>query len=189
MRPKLITNKKLKDAICTPIVSNAIVSSEGIANGRGIPVVVVAPDENHIIDNIISTHQSIPSGHVSSQWASSVDQSTIYLILDFSDPVANKVIIAFDIIKYGIIVDQIIFSQCLYLMTGTPGMHFSENTEKPRIILEVPSEDFKDSWGKIYKEKYSGFLQKKYHISQKKAKNIFDEMQKELNELKTLRMK
>ena len=91
---------EIEGPIETSIVSSALIASIGIANGRNIPLVIVSPDCNHIIEDTISLHNEVQSGHTSSQWASSLNKDVIYLILKFSDPVTNKIIISFDVIKY-----------------------------------------------------------------------------------------
>lgn len=170
-------------------VTSALISSTGVANGRNIPVVIVKTDPKNVIDDIISIHETIPCGHCDSQWGMTVDRKKVLLSLEFKDPIECKFLIAFDFLKYAAVVDQIIYSQCMYLMTGTPGMKLSENLDKDRILLEIPSESFSEEWERIYRKEYVKYLRQKYQISRKESIEIFDKLKKELNDIKTLRLK
>lgn len=179
---------KTDDIIAT--VSNiAALSSVGVANGRTIPVIILQPDEEHKIDAIINAHSGIPGGNCESQWGCTYDFNKILLRLEFTEPLAVKIIIPLDIIQNGAIIDQIIHTQCLFLMTGNPGMKLSQNLHKERILLEVPSREFADEWRKLYKKKYCKYLKKKHHISDKAAREVFDKLQEEFNCIKKMRIK
>ena len=111
------------------------------------------------------------------------------LHLEFTEPIAVKIIIPLEIIRNGATIDQIIHTQCLYLMTGNPEMKLSQNLCKERILLEVPSREFTDEWRKLYKKKYCKHLRKTHHISAKAAEEVFDKLQDEFSWIKKMRMK
>lgn len=177
------------EAIIAQVVNTAALSSRGVANGRNVPVVILHPDEESKIDSLISVHSGIPNGNCKSQWGCTFNRNTIFLHLEFTNPIAAKIIIPFDTIKNGLTIDQIIYAQCLYLMTGESGTSFSQNLNKERILLEVPSREFANEWKRIFKKKYCSHLKKTLHISRKTAECVFDKMQFELNYVTKLRVK
>lgn len=177
------------DTIIATVVNIAALSSVGVANGRTIPVVILQPDEDHKIDAVINAHSGISGGNCESQWGCTYDRNTILLHLEFTEPLAVKIIIPLDIIQNGATIDQIIHTQCLFLMTGNPGMKLSQNLHKERILLEVPSREFAEEWGKLYKKKYCKHLRKTYHISDKAAREVFDKFQEEFSWIKKSRIK
>ena len=177
------------DDIIATVVNTAALSVVGVANGRTVPVVILQPDDENKTDAVITAHSGISEGNCESQWGCSYDRNTILLHLEFTEPVALKIIIPLDIIHNGATIDQIIHTQCLYLMTGNPGMKLSQNLRKERILLEVPSREFADEWRKLYKKKYCKHLRKTHHISSKAAEEVFDKLQDEFSCIKKLRMK
>lgn len=174
--------------IIAKVSGSAAISVVGVANGRTIPVIIVLPDKENKIDAIINAHCGISAGDCESQWGCTFDHNVILLFLEFKNPVEARVIIPLDIIEYGAIIDQIIHMQCLYLMTGELGMKLSQNLEKGKILLEIPSRDFANEWNKLYKKKYCKYLRKTYHISRETAEDIFEKIQEEFSCIKKLRM-
>jgi hypothetical protein len=181
--------KSKKDDIRTEVVASAAIANVGVANGRNIPVVIVEDDLDGKISNLITTHEAVANGSCSSQWGMTEGNEYAILVLSFITPVEQKLILFFDVIKYGIIVNQILYSKCMYLMTGDRETKFSQHLSSPRILLEVPCDDFEKEWKKIYKKEYVKYLQKEYKLSKKVAEKVFDEMHDQMDTVKKLRMK
>lgn len=178
-----------EDDILTTVVNTGALSAYGVANGRTVPVVILQTDREKKIDAAINAHIGISNGNCDSQWGRTCDGNKILLRLEFTVPVAITLIIPFDIISNGATIDQIIHTQCLYLMTGDPGMKLSQNLHKERILLEIPSREFVDEWRRLYKKKYCKHLKKTYHISSSAAEEVFEKIQSEFSCVKKLRMK
>ena len=187
MKKKEKVNKEGR--IVTKVVGTAAVSSVGIVRGKNIPVAIVESDNEGVIDHLISIHKSINSGECRSHWGL-VDKKYVVLILNFSVPMEQELALLFDIVKQGIVVDQIMNTNCLHIMTGKSGDKLSENMDKPRILVEITSVGFEKIWEKTFCNEYSKHLKKKYHLSCKQAKEIFEEMRKQINTLqKDLQLK
>lgn len=187
---RMFKNKKNKtEDIRTEVVASAAIANVGVANGRNIPVVIVEDDVDAKISNLIATHEAVVNGSCSSQWGMTEGNEYAILILSFSTPVEEKVILFFDVIKYGILVNQILYSKCMYLMTGDKETKFSQNLTSPRILLEVPCDDFEKEWKKIYKKEYVKHLKKEYKLPKKVAEEVFDEIHDQMDIIKKLRMK
>lgn len=84
---------KTKDEdVIVKVVSTATIASQGVANGRNVPVVIVEPDTDGYINKMISIHETVNSGFFNSQWAVSRDNSNVMLFLSFSSPIEKKII-------------------------------------------------------------------------------------------------
>jgi len=175
------------DLILT-VVSSATVASEAVANGRNVPVVFVKSDENHKIDEIVKIHRNIKDGNCQFVWGTTEDNKYVLLRVDFENPVQQRVAIMFDIIKYGFFVDHILYAQCFWLMVGDEGCKLSDRMDQDRIFMEIPCDEFKLIWQPLFRTIFSKHLKAKHGFSMKTAYEIFDNMSKELEVLKKLRM-
>lgn len=180
--------KAKKSDILTNVVATATIASTGIANGRNIPVIIVKSDIDNKIDELIKIHQFVKNGCCESLWAVTNGYEYAMLILSFSSPIEQRIILFFDIIKQGLSVDQILYTKCMYLMTGDEDTRLSLNIDKPRLFLEVTCEGVSANWDTIYRKKYTKYLKNKYNINQKEAETIFNKIRDENNIIKTIRM-
>ena len=170
------------------VMASATIASAHIANGRNIPVVFVEADEIGKMENIINVHETIKEGSCESLWGITKDKKNAVLIIDFKEPVEQRVILIFDIIKFGIVVNQILYAQCLLLMIGGENSKISLCLDSKRIFVEVPVDEFKPIWEKIFRKKYAKYLKKKHNLSRKASYEIFDKMIEEFEIVKTIRM-
>lgn len=81
------------DDIIATVVNTAALSVVGVANGRTVPVVILQPDEENKIDAVITAHSGISEGNCESQWGCTYDRNTILLHLEFTEPVAVKIMV------------------------------------------------------------------------------------------------
>ena len=176
------------DDIRLPVVASAAITCVGVANGRTIPVVFVSPDEKNIINNIIDMHETIQEGNCLSTWGLTHDKKYVILSLDFQNPISQKVFVFFEIIKFGIVVEQIMYSQCTFLTVGNENSKLSSSMDQKRILIDLDCDDFKDIWSKTFKEVYSKHLRKKHNMSKKQSFRIFDKMLQEWDIFKKLRL-
>lgn len=151
MKKRVRIKAKSSDLILR-VSASAAIASAGIANGRNVPVIFVESDEQNRIDNIITMHETIKEGNCESSWGVTDDGKNAILILDFKNPIEQKVILLFDIIKFGILVNQILYAQCLWLMVGTESSKLSLCFDDKRIFIEVPIDTFETDWNEIYRK-------------------------------------
>lgn len=170
------------------VTASSAIASVGVANGRNIPVVFVPSDDDKKIDNIVSLHENIKEGTCFTSWGITADKKFAVLHLDFQVPVKQKVILFFDIIKFGIVVEQIMHSQCMFLTIGDEASKLSLCMGNKRILIDVCCDEFKDEWSDIFREEYAKHLKKKYKFSKKDALECFDKILKEWDILKKFRM-
>ncbi|MBR0963374.1 hypothetical protein JQ554_04595 [Bradyrhizobium diazoefficiens] len=134
-----------------PIAADAAIAAGFIGEGRLIPLLILDTTERPDIEEFIRIHQYVRAGDVQSQWATIEDGSgDIGLLLIFEKPVALTVLIVFDIAARGVLVDQIIRTKGLYIQAGRTGDRFIHDTERPKVILELPDTGFGRAWEEIF---------------------------------------
>ena len=180
--------KAESDEIRLLVAASSTISTVGVANGRNIPVIFVPSDENKKIDSIISFHKNISEGNCISNWGLTSNNQFVILCLDFQDPIKQKVILFFDIIKFGIVVEQVMHSQCLFLTIGDETSRLSLCMEQERLLVDVYCDDFKPIWNETFKKKYSQHLRKKYNVSKKQSIEMFEKILSEWDIIKKLRI-
>ncbi len=178
------------EKIPVPIVSDAAMASRDIADGKLIPLVIIDTTSRPDIEDLIKAHRSLGPGDANSSWGRlSKNKNLINLILEFKKPSRCVLILEFDIIKQGIIIDQIVITKGLYIQYGREGDRFSSTVDHPRIFVEIPSSGFREEWNKVFHNalEKDGKINKK--MSRSEAKEYSKSVIKELRKFGRMRMK
>jgi hypothetical protein len=134
-----------------PIVADAAIATEQMGEGRLIPLVIVDTTDRLDLEEFIRIHQYVTSGDVESQWATLEDSSgRVALLLTFKRPMEMMAVLAFDPVKQGGLVDQIIHTKGLYIQAGRQGDRLIKNPDAPKVIVEIPDAGFGDVWNEIF---------------------------------------
>jgi hypothetical protein len=140
------------------IVGDGSIANVNFADGRLIPVLIIDTSTRPDIVDLVKAQEEQPPGDVKSIWGRvSKSKRFISLILDFERPSHAVVILEFDIIKQGILVESILTVQALYLQPGQPGDKVSSTRSTSSIIAEIPDAGFREVWNKLFQselEKY-----------------------------------
>lgn len=182
-KKEILLNHKA-EAESVPIVSDAGVATQGTADGRIIPVIILDTSLRPDIDDMVKAHKLIDAGDAKSVWSvpSRLNINKITLVLTFIKPSRCVILIQFDIVKQGGVVDQIIQAQGVYIQPGKKGDRLSSTIDNDRILVEVPSKHFRKEWDKIlHKALVKDF--KKKGLSRNDAKNASNSFIKEWREL------
>lgn len=132
------------------LVSDALVATATIADGRLIPVLLVDTSSRPDIEDLIKVHKYIRPGDVRSHWAKfSRKQNTVNLILCFERPSKCIAVLEFDILKQGGIVDRIVLSKALYLQCAKEGERLLGTLDRAKLLVEVPSKQFQPDWNNM----------------------------------------
>lgn len=172
-----------------PIVSDAAVATRGVADGRMIPVLIIDTSNRPDIEDMIRAHEHLGSGDVTSGWwlPSRFDKSRVGLILTVTKPSRCVIILEFGLPRQGGVVDQIINAQGVYLLPGKKGDRFSSTMEKGRLLIEVPSRDFRKEWDRIFRKAlYRDF--KKGGLGRQKANLATEKFLQTWRQLSAIRM-
>ncbi len=129
------------------IVGNAGISTKGVGDGRMLPLLILDATARPDIHELVRVHAVIQSGDVDSAWLKTAgDIPDIFLHLLFRRPVETSVLLKFDIVKEGVLVDQILTTKAFYLQAGRPGDRFLNTQNAGSIIVEVPATDAMQDW-------------------------------------------
>ena len=182
-----IRNRAEKEPV--PIVSDGIIAMRGIADGRIIPVLIIDTSLRADIEDMIRAHKHLGAGDVESSWSisSRFNVDKISLILTVLKPSRCVIILEFNIVRQGGVVDQIIHAQGVYIQPGKEGDRLSTTIEHERILLEVPSRHFRDEWSKILHKALSKDFKRK-GLSRSDSKNAATSFIKEWREFGSKRM-
>lgn len=188
-RRKPIPLRHMDEAKPVPIVSDALMATCGLADGRLIPLFILDTSERPDIDDMIQAHRHLGGGDVRSAWGrpARFEKSKIRLILTVVKPSQCVTILEFDVARQGGVVDQIVQAQGLYLQGGRPGDRLASTLDNDRILVEVPSREFRPEWEHIHRkvliEDY-----RHHGLSRSEAKNAADSFLKTWRELTSKRM-
>ncbi len=133
------------------IVSDAALATVNVGDGRLIPLVIIDSSERPDIEELVRVHEYLPPGDVKVQWGGLENTpDNIALVLRFVRPVEALLVLDFDILKQGVIVDQILLSQALYLQPGREGDRLKNSFDAKRILIEVPETGFSKTWKEMF---------------------------------------
>src|SRR4051812_2720990 len=102
-----------------PIVGDAALAQGSIAEGRIIPVVIIDAVARPDLAEFVRVHSTSGPGDVISRWGQlSRDSDRVALMLRFTKPAEVSAALEFEIVRQGIMVDQILTSKALYIQPG-----------------------------------------------------------------------
>jgi len=182
-----IRNRAEKEPV--PIVSDAAVATRGTADGRIIPVLIIDTSFRPDIEDMIRAHKHIGAGDAKSAWSipSRFNIDRISLILTVLKPSQCVIIVEFNIVRQGGVVDQIIHAQGVYIQPGKEGDRLSTTIDNDRILVEVPSRHFRNEWNKILHKALSKDFKRK-GLSKSDSKNAATSFINEWREFGSKRM-
>lgn len=123
------------------IIRDAIMWREEYVQGRAIPVIIIDSSEREDIKNLFALHQSLNRyGNVSHTWMiSKTSPLRIFLSLRFLDPVETSIFLEFNLPSQNMLIDLILYSECLLLQASSPEPPIP--SAGPQIFIEVLRED------------------------------------------------
>ena len=126
-----------------PIVGDGTVATAAQTYGRNIPVLILDTSSRPDIETMVRAHGELGPGDATSGWSFKPRHrfgfASPTLVLRFTKPSQCLVMIEFDLEKQGILVDQILWAQGVYLQPGRPGDRLASTIDNPRILVEVPA--------------------------------------------------
>lgn len=135
----------------TRIINDAAVAALGVAEGRLIPLLIIDSVERPDIEELVRVHEHLPPGDVKIQWSQlKNDSDGIAMLIRFTRPAEVFLMLYFDIVRQGGLVDQILSSRALYLQPGRNGDRLSNTLGAKRLLIEVPETGFSKPWDEIF---------------------------------------
>lgn len=146
--------KTERDKAPLRIVSDGAIATGVIGDGRLIPVLVLDTTKRRDVDELIRVHQHFGPGDVVCMWGSITgSDDRVCLVLNFTRPTVTTIVLEFDVLKQGGVVDQIVTSHAVYLQSSRDGDHVSTALHRPKILVEVPDTGFFPIWDRILKRR------------------------------------
>jgi hypothetical protein len=143
------------------IVRDAVIATAAVGNGQLIPLLILDTTNRPDVERMIDLHLHVPPGDVKSTWGKKRrNRDEVFLLLQFSRPSELTLVIPFDLVKYGGLVDRILQAKAVYLQPGKPGDRFDPTLEAPGILIEV-GVDFGGNWDTIINKALTRDLRKK----------------------------
>lgn len=176
------------EGIPVSIVADAAVASQGVREGKLIPLLIIACSDRPDISELVRVHQHLPPGDVECQWGQRQGtKGKIALFLKFIRPSEIFVVLEFDIERQGGLVDQILRAGALYIQPGQIGDRLITTTDNPKILIHIPDTGFHSEWEKIFmKQLTEGF--KRRGLKGSKAKEAALMFLKEWRKLGKIQM-
>ncbi len=171
------------------IVADAAIATTILGEGRLIPLVILDTSDRPDVEELIRVHQHLPPGDAECQWGT-LDRfkQKVALLLTFKRPAEMVVILEFDIVKQGILVDQALIAKGIYLQSGRDGDRFITNPDAPKILVEIPDTGFHDFWNRVFHDHIMKRMRKR-GLGRKQAKEAATEVIKEMREFGQFRLR
>ncbi len=180
---KLLVRNYERDYVRVANIS--LISSIGIADGKMLPVIFLDCSNRPDIEDLLINHSKLKDnyGKINTLFGrkSYIDNKFLYLVMMFKIPYECNVIAEFDINQHAAGIDLLVKNQVCYIQSNSKGNRIAETMNEPRVIIEVPSDQFTDEWEKIYfKVTTKRFTKKGYKKEKAKelARNMITELRK-----------
>jgi hypothetical protein len=172
------------------IVADAAISTQGTHGGRMLPVLLLDTSDRPDMEGFILIHQAYGPGDVKVQWGQVEGrEGTVALFLTFIRPMELFMVLEFDIVRQGILVEQALTGQGIYL-TKAEGNddRLMKNLDRPKVIVEVGDTGF----GKIWNDLFHKHLAKDFRdsgLSRSDSRRAARSAIEELRKFGSLRMR
>jgi len=143
-----------REAQLVLIVSDALLGTVAVSDGRMVPVLILDTTDRPDIDDLVRAHKVFQSGDSRSMlgFPSRWRHKTVCLGINFVRPQTCGIYLEFDIVSQGAIVEQIVHNELLYIQPGRPGDRLKHNVDAPRILVEVPFREMAGVWDIAWRE-------------------------------------
>jgi hypothetical protein len=178
-----------RDAQVVSVLRDASIGTVGISDGRLVAVVVVDTTSRPDIEDLVRMHEHLRMGDSTSvlgfptRWK----HKTVCLGINFTQPYSCGIYLEFDILSQGVVVDQIVRNEMLYIQPGRPGDGVIHDYEAPKILVELPFRNFAAVWDLAWRDALQRDFRKK-GLSRRKAGETARDITAELREIYSKRV-
>jgi hypothetical protein len=177
------------EAIPVAIVADATIASRGTVEGRLIPLLILDTSARPDIVELVRISGTQPPGDVRCQWGQIVgNDDSVSLILSFERPAELFMVLQFEIVRQGILVDQILNSHAVYIQPGKKGDRYITTIDNQRILIEVPDTHFQSEWDRLFLKHLVQDMRKN-GLQRQQAKQAARSLIEELRQFGKFRMK
>jgi hypothetical protein len=120
-------------------------------DGKLIPLVVLDTNERPDIDLLFASYTPETAGDVAIQWGrrDGAAKGTVTLNIQFIVPVRQFLMLDFEIVRQGLVVDGILRTRELYLQGVRSGGDAATQVQSPRVRVVVPDTKFDGIWEEL----------------------------------------
>ncbi|MET8361908.1 hypothetical protein [Micromonospora sp. NPDC005171] len=155
-----------------PVVADAALAGPA-ADGRMVPLVVIDTTSRPDLDELVRLHRHLPAGDVTYRWGQGErDEDFVALSLWFVRPIEARAVLTFSIGREGMIVDNALNSRAIYLQPGRPGDRLKHDPDRPKILIEVPDDDFRERWEDIVVRRLVKVIRRKSRMPREEARRL-----------------
>jgi hypothetical protein len=156
-----------------------------------LPLLLLDISDRPDIKELIRVHESLGPGDVHAQWGhvTGHEDGTVALFLTFVRPVELFMVLEFQIAKQGIIVEQALTGQALYIAEAEgAGDRLRKNPNRPSVIVGIPDTGFRKTWDRLFHK----YVEKNYRsmgLSRSDSRRAARSAIEELREFGSLKMR
>jgi hypothetical protein len=144
---------KLPDSEPIQVVGDGAIATPTVGDGRLIPYLLLDSRKRPDLRDLIMNHEDQPPGDVLSAWGiARFDSNFVFLHLMFKRPTPGEFYIEFDLRKHAMLIDGLMQSNATYLQANTVATSMSDGINKPKIIIEIPSDGAPFAWDKLFEK-------------------------------------
>ncbi len=139
-----------------PIVSDGLVATEAVGEGTLLPLVILDTSSRPDVEGVMLAHKHLGEGDVRSYWPiphSWFRKRSMCLVMEFLRPSRCVAILEFDLEQQGVLIDQILHAEGLWIQLGRPGDRPGTSLDKPKLLVGVPlNREFRRAWGPMFEK-------------------------------------
>jgi hypothetical protein len=136
------------------LIADGAISTPAFAEGKMVPVAILDTTQRPDLDLLFRSHAHVPPGDALTQWVGLNESfNSVGLVVKFIRPSELKFVVQFDLEKHALLIDQAIFSSCIFLQSGKPGDRLANtyySRVSKRIFVEIGAGGFESKWEEIW---------------------------------------
>jgi hypothetical protein len=143
-----------REARPVPIVSDAAISTRGLHGGRQLPVLLLDTSTRPDVAEYIRIHETLGPGDIKFQWGQiEGHEGTVAVFITCIRPMQLFFVLEFNIVKQGILVEQALTGEGIYLTRAEgPDDRLINNLDRPKVIFELGDSGFRKYWDEIFRK-------------------------------------
>jgi hypothetical protein len=191
MKPKKaeIALQHPRDGRPIPIVSDGMITTQGLHGGKGLPVLLLDTSDRADVAEFIRVHEKLGPGDFEFQWGQIEEhEGTVAVFIKCIRPMQLFFVLEFNIVKQGILVEQALTGEGIYLMKAKgPDVRLSANFEEPKVIFQIGDTGFRKVWDELFPKHLIAHYRKN-GLSRQQAREAARSLVEDLRKITVLRM-
>ncbi|MEU7613889.1 hypothetical protein [Micromonospora sp. NPDC049204] len=155
-----------------PVVADGSIAGPA-ADGRLVPLIIIDTTSRPDLDELVRLHSHLSPGDVTYRWGQPErNEDLVSLSLWFVRPIEARAVLLFSIEREGNIVDNALNSRAIYLQPGTQGDRLKHDPHRPKILIEIPDDDFREQWEDVAVRRLAKVIRRRSPIPRGEARRL-----------------